>query len=215
MIDINKKNLIAKNAYLVRHFASKYYVDDFGINYETLVISGFDGLLEAVGSYNSKSGVKLSTLSSNLIKFKILDAIRKASSFTKEDITQVLNYGEAYLINFRSSSGNNAENFNYDLINIDTNFKNKCLVVYSAYLKEYLFNSKLLSVNDMMLFFDLSINKLCSLEQKILYMYYTEGFNYFQIKSLLDIPEDNIFFIHTLALAKLREYFLSISDNKQ
>ena len=89
MIDTNKKELILKNIHLIKHFASKYYVDDFGINYEVLTTSGLNGLLEAIESYNPKSGVKLSTLASNSIKFKILDEIRKSSSFTKEDITQV------------------------------------------------------------------------------------------------------------------------------
>ena len=213
MIDTNKKELILKNIHLIKHFASKYYVDDFGINYEVLTTSGLNGLLEAIESYNPKSGVKLSTLASNSIKFKILDEIRKTSSFTKEDIAQVSSYGVNYLSNFRDSNDSSDENYKNDLINIDTNFKNKCLIVYSAYLKEYLLDSKLLSTNDMLTIFDSGVKNLSALEQKILYMYYTESFNYFQIKSLLDISESNIFFIHTLALAKLREYFLSVLDN--
>lgn len=213
MIDTNKKELILKNIHLIKHFASKYYIDDFGINYEALTTGGLNGLLEAIESFNPKSGVKLSTLASNSIKFKILDEIRKSSSFTKEDIIQVSNYGVDYLYNFRTFNENGDENSKNDLIHIDTNFKNKCLIVYSAYLKEYLLDSKLLSTNDMLTIFDSGVKNLSALEQKILYMYYTESFNYFQIKSLLDISESNIFFIHTLSLAKLREYFLSVLDN--
>lgn len=214
MIGLNKKEIVSRNIYLIKHFASKYYVDDFNIDYNTLVLAGMSGLLESIDNYNVKAGLKFSLFASNNIKFKILDEIKRTSSLTQEDVLQVKKYALDYLLNFYNSTDNNQNETNLKhSYNIDKKFKNKCLIVYTAYLNDFLLDSININANELLEIFDTGIKKLSNLEQQVLYMYYTEEFDYLQIRHLLDIPEDNIFFIHTIALAKLKEYLSSVINN--
>lgn len=213
MVEINKKELVSKNIYLVKHFAFKYYIKGFNLNYSDLVSSAMSGLLEAIDSYNPQSGLKFSLTAINSIKFKILNEIKRTSSITEEDVLQVKKYTLDYLSYFREINSRDNKNYIDNLINVDESFKNKCLIIYTAYLRELLIESKnSISFNELLVFFHEGLKNLSDLEQKVMYMYYTEEFNYSQINSLLNLSESNIFFIHTLALAKLKEYLSNISD---
>ena len=213
MVELNKKELILKNIYLIKHFASKFYIDDFNINYESLINTGMNGLLEAIEDFNPHAGLKFSSVATNIVKFKILDEIKRASSFTKEDVLQVQSYTTEYLNAFRSYNATDDNNEITNLINIDNRFKNKCLIIYTAYLDDFLSDLTIVNTNESLNILDSGIKQLSNLEKKVLYLYYTEEFNYSQIKFLLDVPEENLFFIHTIALAKLREIILNTIHN--
>lgn len=214
MSGTNKKELVFKHLYLVRHFASKYYIADFNINYADLITSGTSGLIEAIDDYNPKLGTKLSSVASPCIKFKILNEMKRTSALDREDVLHVRKYLLDYLDNFRKYNAGDSSSRISEFININENFKNKCKLVYTAYLNElFICFENSIAINRLVDIFNKGLKGLSDMEQKVLYMYYTEEFNYSQIALILEVSEMHIFFIHTLALAKLEEYFLNATQN--
>lgn len=216
MVQSNKKELVLRSIPIIKHFASKYYIDDFNISYDTLLSTGMNGLLNAVDKYNTKSGVKFSLFASNNIKRQMIDEIKRISSLDNEGILQVKKYCEDNLNNFyKINSDNTSEYMNKldSMYAIQPQLKNKCLLVYTAYLDDFLFDSKEVNLNELIAVLNSEIKKLSHLEQLILYLYYKEELTYYQVKQVLNISECSIFYIHTIALSKLRELIKDSSLN--
>ena len=207
MLNSDKKELILKNIPMVKNFASKFYIDDFNIDYNSLLSRGTKGLLNCVDEFNSSNGVKFSSVASNNVKLEILDEIRRMSSFTTDDILQVKNYCEEVLYSFCNNSTNNDEddsNINFDASRYD-NIKNKCLLSFTAYLDDFLFDSEDIALNTLILDLNKNIDTLSYLEKLVLYLFYKEELNYHQISSVLNVSSDLIFNIHVIGLSKIRE----------
>ena len=212
----NKKELVLRSIPIIKHFASKYYIDDFNISYDTLLSTGMNGLLNVVDEYNNKSGVKFSLFASNSIKYQMLDEIKRISSLSKEDILQVKKHCEDNLDTFYKINSDNASEYINELdfmYAIQPQLKNKCLLVFTAYLDDFLFDSKEVNLNELIAVLNSEIKKLSHLEQLILYLYYKEELTYYQVKQVLNISECSIFCIHTIALSKLRELIKDSSLN--
>mgnify|MGYP001596616578 CR=1 FL=1 len=218
MVQANKKELILKNIPIIKHFASKYYIDDFNISYDTLLSSGMNGLLNAVDEYNIKSGVKFSLFASNNIKFQILKEIRRTSALSRGDVLQVEKYCEENLDKFYRINSDDASEYLKKLNPagvIQPQLKNKCLLVYTAYLDDFLLKSEYVNLNELINVLNDGTKKLSYLEQLILYLYYKEELTYYQIEQVLNIPECSIFGIHTIALSKLRKLLKENSISKK
>lgn len=215
MLNSDKKELILKNIPMVKHFASKFYIDDFNIDYNSLFLRGTKGLLNCVDEFNSSSGVKFLSVASNNVKLEILDEIRRMSSFTTDDILQVKNYcKEVLYYTFCNNSTNNDEddfNINFDTSHYN-NIKNKCLLSFTAYLDDFLFDSKQISLNTLILDLNKNIDTLSHLEKLVLYLFYKEELNYYQISSVLNVSSDLIFNIHVIGLSKIRELIKIITN---
>ena len=208
MIQANKKELILKNIYIIKHFASKYYIDDFNISYDTLLSSGMNGLLNAVDDYNIKSGIKFSLFASNNIKSQILNEIRRTSALTRGDVLQVKKYCEENLEQFYKINADDTSEYFKRLDSTDIihpPLKSKCLLVYTAYLDDFLLDLENVNLSKLVNTLNAGIKKLSHLEQLILYLYYKEELTYSQVEQVLNISECSIFGIHTIALTKLRE----------
>ena len=215
MLNKDKKELILGNISIIKHFASKFYIDDFDINYDSLLSRGTKGLLSCADEFNGRSCIKFSSYASNKIKLEILDEIRRTSSFCKGDILQVKNYCEEVLDSFYNNSTDNDD----ELFNIHfgdssyNNIKNKCLVSFTAYLDDFLFDSKPIILNELVLNLNKEIsNTLSYLEKLVLYLFYKEELNYTQISMVLNVSSDLIFYIHTIGISKVRGLIKKITN---
>ena len=203
MLSLDKKELILRNISMVKHFVSKFYVDDFGLNYDLLLSQGMAGLLNCVDEYNSKNGIKFQTFASNKIKLEILNEIRRTSSFTMDDVLVVKKYCSNMLTNFYTGTSNNNINLNS---NNDISIKNKCLLAFTAFLDEFLIDSTNVQLGDLINDLAKDIDTLSKLEKSVLYLFYKEELNYNQISIVLDISTNHIFYIHAIGLSKIREF---------
>lgn len=207
MSNQDKKELILENISIVKHFASKFYIDGFDINYDSLLSRGINGLLNCVDEFNSKSGIKFSSFASIGIKLAILDEIRRTSSFNEDDILQVKDYCDELLISFYNNPSNDKDN----ILNINSDnssysdIKNKCLLSFTAYLDDFLFDLKPVALNTLILDLNKEISSTLSyLEKLVLYLFYKEELNYSQISIVLNISNDLIFNIHSIGISKIR-----------
>lgn len=205
MLSLNKKELVLRNLCIVNHFVSKFYIDDFDLNYDLLVSKGITGLLSCADEYNEKNGVKFSSFASNKIKTEILNEIRRTSSYTKDDVLYVKNYCDNILSTIRNNSDINTCLDINDFSSIfDLNMKNKCLLAFSAFLDDFLLDSEDIQLNSL-INLQKDICMLSCLEKNVLYLYYKEELNYNQISSILNTSNNYVFMIHTIGISKIRE----------
>ena len=207
MISLDKKELILNNISIVKHFTSKFYIDDFSLDYDLLMSKGITALFNCVDEYNERNGIKFSTFASNRIKLEILNEIRRTSSFSQDDVLYIKNFCDEFLSNFYKNYSDNEHSDSYTKnFILDKKLKNKCLLAYTAFLDDFLFDSEDISIHDLINNSNEYFNLLSRLEKYVLYLFYKEELNYNQISVVLNISTNHIFLIHTIGLSKIREF---------
>ena len=203
----NKKELVVNNIYLVKHFASKYYIDGLDIRYEDLLADGITGLIEAAEVYNPNNGTSFTSLASNNIKFYILNKIRRTSSLlTREDVLQVMRQLEDIFQDYMNNSSDLLKENNLELLNDE--LMNKSLLICTAYLDIFFDIHKDILISNVYKELHFLLEGLSHLEQLVLSLFYVKELTYSNIKQVLGLSEKHIYCIHIVALLKIRKLFL-------
>lgn len=202
----NKKELVVNNIYLVKHFASKYYIDGLDIRYEDLLSSGVTGLINAAEFYNINSEINFLHLASNNIKFSILNKLRIASSLTREDVLQVMRQLEDIFQDYMNDNLDLLKENNLELLNDE--LMNTSLLICTAYLDIFFDIHKDVLISDVYKEMHFLLEGLSYLEQLVLSLFYVKELTYSNIKQVLGLSEKHICCIHIVALLKIRKLFL-------
>ena len=90
MIEKDREKYILNNLKLVKYIASKYYTDNFGIDFDDLVSYGNMGLIDAANKYDETRNCKFSTYASLKIRSYIIDEIRRNSPISRNSMANIL-----------------------------------------------------------------------------------------------------------------------------
>ncbi|GAA0680528.1 sigma-70 family RNA polymerase sigma factor [Clostridium cadaveris] len=95
MIEKDREKYILDNLKLVKYIASKYYTDNFGIDFDDLVSYGNMGLIDAANKYDETRNCKFSTYASLKIRSYIIDEIRRNSPISRNSMANINKYNSA------------------------------------------------------------------------------------------------------------------------
>ena len=95
MIEQDREKYILNNLKLVKYIASKYYTDNFGIDFDDLVSYGNMGLIDAANKYDETRNCKFSTYASLKIRSYIIDEIRRNSPISRNSMANINKYNSA------------------------------------------------------------------------------------------------------------------------
>ncbi|MDM8312347.1 MULTISPECIES: sigma-70 family RNA polymerase sigma factor [Clostridium] len=95
MIEKDREKYILNNLKLVKYIASKYYTDNFGIDFDDLVSYGNMGLIDAANKYDETRNCKFSTYASLKIRSYIIDEIRRNSPISRNSMANINKYNSA------------------------------------------------------------------------------------------------------------------------
>lgn len=223
---MEKEILISQNMNIVKHLASKFFIQGSGFEYSDLVNTGVIGLIEAINRFDETKGMKFSSYAYIKIKASIIDELRKNQLISKYSMAKIKNYKETIdllthnlnrkptiiekcnALNITEKELANIELDMYKLnlvyLNTETNDESQDTLCDLLQDKDDIIPSNILEEKEKVDILSKSISSLKEKEQLVLSLYYYEELNLKEIGKVMSISESRVSQIHKKAINNLK-----------
>lgn len=236
MIEKDREKYILDNLKLVKYIASKYYTDNFGIDFDDLVSYGNMGLIDAANKYDDMRNCKFSTYASLKIRSYIIDEIRRNSPISRNSMANINKYNSAvkelqvsllrepnereiskYLkMSLDEVRKIESDIYSMTITSLDTVIfqgNNDISLIDTIKDTEEMSPTNIVEESEKIEILTKAIDMLKEKDKLVLSLYYYEELSLKEIGKVLEVSESRVCQIHSRAIVNLRNVIKKLNYN--
>lgn len=236
MIEKDREKYILDNLKLVKYIASKYYTDNFGIDFDDLVSYGNMGLIDAANKYDEMRNCKFSTYASLKIRSYIIDEIRRNSPISRNSMANINKYNSAvkelqvsllrepnereiskYLkMSLDEVRKIESDIYSMTITSLDTVIfqgNNDISLIDTIKDTEEMSPTNIVEESEKIEILTKAIDMLKEKDKLVLSLYYYEELSLKEIGKVLEVSESRVCQIHSRAIVNLRNVIKKLNYN--